>query len=188
MKKFPAALAALLASSFLLAPSARPGGVAHARIESVDLRRMMKRADGAVFAEIVGRDVFFASEEDGPGLYFTRLTLRGIALDDGRAIEVDVLHHGGILDESNGAWNSEAPSADDTALGTRVIAFYTWVDDLGGGTAGNALFGSQGGIYRIVEGPLGATVLGRGAGFAVNHNVSVGALTRAIETLSVEAR
>jgi hypothetical protein len=164
------------------------GAVARASIERVDLRKMLQRTDGAVFAEIVGREVFFAPEPDGPGLFFTRLTLAGRTLRDGYAIRVDVLHVGGVLDELHGAWSSEAPSADDTALGTRVIAFYSWVDDLGGGVAGNALFGSQGGLFRTLEGPLGPTVLGRGAGFAVAHNVSIAALTRAVETLAVEGR
>jgi hypothetical protein len=175
----------------LLLLAARPGdgsGVAHASIERVDLREMMQRADGAVFAEIVGREVFFAPERDGPGLYFTRLTLAGLTLRDGYAIRVDVLHVGGVLDELHGAWSSEAPSADDTALGTRVVAFYSWVDDLGGGVAGNALYGAQGGLYRTAEGPLGATVLGRGAGFAVAHNVSVPALGEALATLAAEGR
>jgi hypothetical protein len=137
---------------------------------------------------LVGREVFFAPEPDGPGLYFTRLTLAGRTLRDGYAIRVDVLHVGGVLDELHGAWSSEAPSADDTALGTRVVAFYSWVDDLGCGVAGNALYGAHGGLYRTAEGPLGATVLGRGAGFAVAHNVSVPALGEALATLAAEER
>lgn len=177
MKNVPALLFGLLA---LLTLSPLP----EARIEEMNLKRMMQTADGAVFAEVVAREVFFAPETNGPGLYFTRLTLEGVTLEDGTAIRVDVVHLGGVLDEDYGAYVSEAPSADDTAIGTRVIAFYTWVDNLGGGVAGNALYGAQGGIFRAVEGPTGTVVLGRGAGFALAHNLSVDALTAAIQELA----
>jgi hypothetical protein len=185
-----AALAALGAAALLPLVLAPPD-VAHARIEQLDLRRMLQRTDGAVFAEIAAREVFQAADEPGdggPGLFFTRLTLDGVRLADGCAIRVDVVHVGGVVAGAHGAFCSEAPSADDTALGTRVVAFYAWVDDLGGGVAGNALYTAQGGLYRAVEGPLGTSVLGRGPGFAVERNVSIPALAEAVRTLTVEQR
>ena len=38
--------------------------------------------------------------------------------------------------------NSEAPSADDVRIGNRVVAFYKWIDNMGGDLAGNALYAS----------------------------------------------
>jgi hypothetical protein len=178
----------LLAAAGTLALLLGGPAVAHARIESLDLPTMLRRAEGAVYGEIVAREVFFAPEADGPGLYFTRLTIEGVTLEQDHAIRVDVLHVGGVIDEHHGAYVSEAPNADDTAPGTRVVAFYAWVDDLGAGVAGNALYGAQGGLYRAVQGPLGPTVLGRGAGFAVSSNVSVGKLGTAVRTLAAAPR
>lgn len=183
MKKLPALLALPLALGALFVGPQRG---AHASIESLDLRQMMKKCDAAVYGEIVARDVFFVAEAEGPGLYFTRLTLAGATLREGVAIRVDVLFAGGVLDAEHGVYNSEAPSADDTALGKRVVAFYKWSDDLGGGVAGNALYAAHGGLYRAVEGPLGAVALGRGPSFAVAGNTRVGALASAVRTLAAE--
>jgi hypothetical protein len=179
-------LSALLALALAAAPLTAPRRDAHAGIESLDLRQMMKRCDAAVYGEIVAREVFFVAEEQGPGLYFTRLTLAGATLREGVAIEVDVLHAGGILDAEHGVYNSEAPSADDTAVGTHVVAFYKWSDDMGGGVAGNALYAAHGGLYRAVEGPAGTVALGRGASFAVASNTRVGALASAVRALAAE--
>jgi hypothetical protein len=51
-----------------------------------------------------------------------------------------------------------------------VVAFYRWTDDMGGGVPANALVAAHGGLYRTVEGPRGAAVLGRGEGYAVRSN------------------
>ena len=100
-------------------------------------------------------------------------------------ITVEVTYHGGFLNDTEGVFNSEAPSADDVKVGNRVLAFYAWRDNMGGGVAANALIAAHGGLFRAVEGPGGATVLGRGQGYAVNQNVRVSSLETALGTLYV---
>ncbi len=49
--------------------------------------------------------------------------------------------------------------------------------------AGNALMAAHGGLYRTVQSPGDAVVLGRGEGYALTHNIKVGDLDRAIQTI-----
>ena len=42
----------------------------------------------------------------------------------------------------------------------RVVAFYKWLDNMGGDVAANGLYASHGGLYRVIDGPSGAVVLG----------------------------
>ncbi|MEM7308382.1 MAG: hypothetical protein AAF682_17005 [Planctomycetota bacterium] len=182
MKKLLAALAAALVLSV---PTQR---TALARVERLTLSEMMQRCDSAVHGEIVARNVRFVAEPDGPGLYFTTLTVAGYSLCDKVAITVDVTFPGGFLDAENGVFNSEAPSADDTAIGTRVVAFYKWIEDMGGGLAGNALYASHAGLFRTVEGPLGSVALGRGSDFAVSSNLRVASLASAVRSLEAAGR
>lgn len=179
MKKFPVRPTAVLAVLFAL-QLVVPAPAALARIEDMSLREMVRHCDDAVYAEIVDRHVFRVEERGGGHLYFTRLTLEGQSLHDGVAIRVDVLFHGGFIDEENGVFNSEAPPADDTAVGTRAVVFYRWVEDLGGGVAGNALFAAHGGLFRTVQGPQGAVALGRGQNYALDSNVQVNTLRTAV--------
>jgi hypothetical protein len=128
------------------------------------------------------------SARDGSELYFTTLTIQGRTLDGGQPITVDVSYRGGFVSETEGVFNSEAPSADDVKLGRRVVAFYRWTDDMGGGVAANALMAAHGGIYRVVEGSRGAAVLGRGEGYAVRANVRLEQLASAVQTLSASKK
>ena len=185
MKSFPART--LLAVGAALAVlGLGPAGPAHARIEALSLEEMLARCDNAIFGEIVARHVTFVPEPDGPGLYFTTLTLEGYGLVDRVPIRVDVTHGGGFLDEERGVFNSEAPSADDTRVGTRVVAFYKWVENMGGGLSGNVLYAGHGGLFRTVEGPLGTMALGRGESFAVRSNMRLDQLHTAALTLAEE--
>ena len=181
-KKF---LALLAAFAFVASVPNRP---AFARIESLDLPTMMRRCDNAVFGEIIQRHVFFVDEPNGPGLFFTTLTLEGYSLKDKVPIQVDVTIPGGFLDEETGVHNSEAPSADDTAVGTRAIVFYKWMDNMGGGVSGNAVYAAKGGLFRAVDGPLGAVALGRGDTFAVARNMQVSNLESAVRQLAGQNR
>ena len=81
-------------------------------------------------------------------------------------------------------FNSEAPAADDVKLGKRVVAFYRWADDIGGGVPANALVAAHGGLYRTVEGPRGPAVLGRGEGYAISSNRYVSQLESAVRLLA----
>ena len=160
------------------------GAVSHrapAQIKAFTLEEMVSESDGALFGEIVSRRVFRVDHPvDGPELYFTRLTITGSAVADGTRMTVDVIYNGGFINEDEGVFNSEAPIADDVKLGNRVVVFYRWSDNLGGDVAGNALMAAHGGLYRTVSGPSENVILGRGRGYAVDFNVKVSDLGKAI--------
>jgi hypothetical protein len=161
------------------------GATAPAQIKSFTLAEMVQTADSAVYGQIVASHVIRVdSAVDGPELYYTTLTLQGRTLADNRPITVDVTFRGGFTSPTEGVFNSEAPAADDVQVGKRVVAFYRWSDDLGGGVAANALVAAHGGIYRTVEGPSGPAVLGRGAGYAVGANVRLEQLASAVNLLA----
>ena len=148
--------------------------LATAQIERLDLGQMVARADNAVHGRIVASEVVRIDDPvDGPGLYYTHLMIEGTSLYDGRTISVPVTFPGGFISPEEGVHNSEAPSADETRVGTEVIAFYKWSDNMGGGLAANALYASHGGIYRVAATRNGPVALGKGEGFAIASNVRV---------------
>ena len=154
---------------------------ARAQIKSFTLEEMVQLADQSVHGQILASRVFRAdSPRDGEGLYFTTLTIQGRALASGQPITVDVTFRGGFLSETEGVFNSEAPAADEVKVGRRVIVFYRWSDDMGGGVAANALVAAHGGLYRVVEGARGAAVLGRGEGYAIRANQRLEQLESAV--------
>lgn len=156
-----------------------------AQIKSFTLEEMVLTADQAVYGQIIGSRVFRVdSPIDGEGLFFTTITIQGRTLANGQATTVDVTFRGGFLDETEGVFNSEAPAADDVRVGKRVVAFYRWADDIGGGVPANVLMVGHGGLYRTVEGPRGAAVLGRGEGYAISSNRYVAQLESAVRLLS----
>ncbi len=158
--------------------------VVPAQIKSFTLAEMVATADHAVHGQIIASRVTRVdSPRDGEGLYYTTLTLQGRTLADARPITVDVTFRGGFLSETEGVFNSEAPSADDTKVGKTVVAFYRWSDDLGGGVAANQLVAAHGGLYRVVEGARGAAVLGRGEGYAIRNNVRLAELGSAVQLM-----
>ena len=158
-----------------------------AQIKELTLPEMVADTDDAVFGEIVGSHVFRVDHPtDGAELYFTTLTIEGSSLVDSTPLTVDVTFMGGFIDEENGVWNSEAPSADDVKIGNRVVAFYKWQDNMGGDVAANALYAMHGGLYRTVAGPRGTMVLGRGNGYAVSKNVKLADLDKAITSLKID--
>jgi hypothetical protein len=160
------------------------GSLPCAQIRSLSLAEMARAADGAVHGQITAVRVFRADDPaDGPGLYYTTLTIQGRALADARALTVDVTFRGGFVSATEGVFNSEAPAADDIQVGRTVVAFYRWSDDLGGGVPANALVAAHGGLYRTVEGPRGPTALGRGPGYAIAANVRVEELEGACNRL-----
>jgi hypothetical protein len=78
---------------------------------------------------------------------------------------------GGWIDETHGSFNSEAPSADDTKVGNKVVCFYKHVENMGGDFAGNVIYTWHGGIYRTFERKNDTIVQGRGDGYAISNNV-----------------
>ena len=161
-----------------------------AQIVRLSLDEMTTRTDNAIVGTIVGsRVVDLGNELDGFGLYYTVLTIEGNSIYDGRATTVDVVARGGWIDEQRGigCWNSEAPSADLMAVGKRAVAYYCWDDDIGRGVAANRLYAAHGGFFRVVEGPRGPIVIGRGAGYAIGKNMKLASLTAASSSILNEA-
>jgi hypothetical protein len=150
------------------------GGVGLAQIESLTLEQMVQKTDSAITGTIVKRKVFRVDHPtDGPQLYFTTLTIQGRDLAVGGANTVEVTFPGGFIDEEEGVWNSEAPTADEIKIGNEVVAFYGWIDNMGGDVAANALWASHGGLYRVANSRSGKVVLGKGDGYAVSSNMDL---------------
>ena len=155
-----------------------------AQIERLDLSQMVSKADNAVFGTIVNKEVIRIDHpEDGAELYFTTLTVEGQSLKTGENLTVDVVFSGGFVDADHGVNNSEAPSADDTRIGNRVVAFYKWSTNLGGQLAGNGLYAAHGGLFRTFENRGRTVVQGRGEGYAVPENVEYTKLKSDVTTL-----
>lgn len=171
----------LLAAAALLSSAA----LSRADIERLDLAQMIAKADDAVLGTITKKHVFRVDHpKDGPELYFTTLTIEGRSLKDDRTASVDVTFPGGFIDETHGVYNSVAPSADDTKTGNRVVAFYKWVENMGGDVSGNSLYASHGGLYRTFDAKRGAIVQGRGAGYAIPTNVELTTLKHDVSELA----
>jgi hypothetical protein len=155
-----------------------------AQIERLDLSQMVSKADNAVFGTIVNKEVIRIDHPtDGAELYFTTLTVEGQSLRTGENLTVDVVFSGGFVDADHGVNNSEAPSADDTRIGNRVVAFYKWSTNLGGQLAGNGLYAAHGGLFRTFENRGRTVVQGRGEGYAVPENVEYTKLKSDVSTL-----
>ncbi|MDA1264842.1 MAG: hypothetical protein O2816_07175 [Planctomycetota bacterium] len=158
--------------------------LAEASIERLTLRQMIAKSDAGLVGEIIATKVIAVPLDDGGDeLTFTELTIEGADLITGDAVTVTVSYPGGVLPGDRGSYNSEAPSQDDVKLGNRVLAFYTWTDNLGGGHATNELHAWHGGLFRTFTDKQGRVVVqGRGPGYAVSRNMrlaDLGDLARA---------
>jgi hypothetical protein len=179
----------LLFSALLLAV-ATAGPSARAQIKRMTLDEITTTTDHAVVGTIVDREVIdLGNEVDGFGLYYTVLTIQGESLHDGRKTTVDVVARGGWIDEQRGigAWDSEAPTQDELAIGKKVVVYYHWVDNIGRGVGANRLYASHGSFFRTVEGPEGTVVMGRGEGYAIDKNVKLTSLRQATRSILTEA-
>lgn len=154
---------------FALALAAAAG----ASIERLNLRQMIGKADAGVVGEITSHKVIAVPlDRDGEEMTFTKLEIRGHDLVSGKPVTAQVSYPGGVLPGERGGYNSEAPSQDDVKLGNRVVAFYKWSDNMGGGYASHALYASHGGLFRTFTDKKGRIVVqGRGSGFAVSKNI-----------------
>lgn len=142
-----------------------------AKIESLTLPQINAKADDCVSGVIRSVEVVRIDHPtDGRELFYTHLRIEGVSLRDGQPADVVVTFAGGVLPSGEGVWNSEAPSADDTRVGNRVVAFYKWTDNMGGDLAANAIYAAHGGLYRVMSTRRGEIVLGRGAGYAIDDN------------------
>ena len=150
------------------------GVAGRAQVERLDLDQMVRKTDDALFAEIVGHRVFRVDDPiDGPELYYTTLSIEGRLLGSTQTTTVGVTFAGGFIDDAHGVWNSEAPTADETRLGNRVLAFYKWSDNMGGDLAANALYAAHGGLYTTLQAGGETIVQGRGDGYAIRQNATI---------------
>lgn len=156
-----------------------------AQIERLDLTQMVQRADDAVLGTIVDRNVIRIDHPvDGPELYYTALTVEGRSLSSNLPTTVDVWFGGGFVSETEGVFNSEAPSMDDQKIGNQIVAFYKFEENMGGDLSGNALMGWHGGLFRTFESRNATIVQGRGDGYAIATNVRLDALDLQIKSLA----
>jgi len=156
-----------------------------AQIERLDLNQMVQRADDAVVGTIVERNVIRIDHPvDGPELYFTSITVEGRSLSTNQPTSVDMWFGGGFINETDGVFNSEAPSMDDQKVGNQVVAFYKFEENMGGDLSGNALMCWHGGLYRTFESRNATFVQGRGDGFAIGQNVRLDMLDTQIKSLA----
>jgi hypothetical protein len=155
-----------------------------AQIVRLDLPKMMASADDVVYGTIVDKHVIRIDHPiDGPELYYTTLTIQGRSLKSDLPLTVDVSHGGGFIDATRGAFNSEAPSADDERVGTQVVCFYKHAVNMGGDFEGNSIVAWHGGIFRTFERRGNVIVQGRGDGYAVSTNVALTDLGNQIKAI-----
>lgn len=149
-----------------------------AKIKAMTLEEMVRTMDDAVVGKIVHSHSFRVDHPvDGPELYYTTITVEGRSLADGQPKTADVTFLGGFIDETNGTFNSESPSMQETELGTEVVVFHLWTPNIGGDVACHALIGGHGGLFPVVRNRDGQSiVLGRGQGYPVSNNVPLAEL------------
>lgn len=164
------------------------GSLATAQIERLDLPTMVAKTDDSVVGTIVSKEVIRIDHPvDGPELYYTTLKIEGQSLQDGKTFEIDVTFPGGFIDAKNGVYNSEAPSADETKVGNKVVAFYKRAN-MGGDLVANALYASHGGLYRTFQHRGETLVQGRGEGYAITNNVALHTLERDVAQMAKAKR
>lgn len=174
---------------FAVATLFTAAAIGTAQIERLDLPTMLQKADDAVVGTITHSEVIRIDHPvDGPELYYTHITIEGRSLSTGEDVSKVVTFHGGFIDDENGVYNSESPSADDVRMGSDVVAFYSWTDNMGGDLAANALYAGHGGVYRTVKGRKGTVVLGRGEGYAVSKNILLADLDSEVSRITREQR
>lgn len=165
------------------------GAIGAAQIERLDLNQMVAKTDNSIVGEIIASKVFKVDDPvDGVDLFYTTLTIAGRSLVDGKLLEIPVTFPGGFISPEVGVHNSEAPAADEIRVGNEVVAFYKWSDNMGGQVAGNALYASHGGIYRVVQSGGEYVALGKGAGYALDKNWKLKQLDAQITLLSDQVK
>ena len=165
------------------------GAIGVAQIERLDLSQMVAKTDNSIVGEIIASKVFRVDDPiDGPDLFYTTITIKGRSLVDGKVLEIPVTFPGGFISPEEGVHNSEAPAADEIRIGNEVIAFYKWSDNMGGRVAGNALYASHGGIYRVAKSSGDYIALGKGTGYAIEKNWKLKSLDAEISRLDGELK
>jgi hypothetical protein len=184
--KFMLTKGRLLATAGLLAAAA----VGFAQVERLDLPTMIQRTgcEGTILGKIVKQEVF-RTDVPNKGLFFTQLTVEGTDLVSGLPKTIEVKYIGGFISPNEGAYNSEAPHADDVKVGNEVLIFHKFEEDMGNGVSGHTPYAWHGGVYRVVDTARnGKVVLGRGTGYAVSKNWKLGELKAEIARICSEQK
>jgi len=165
----------------LLAVIGTPGD---AQILRLDLQQMVEQSDGAVYGTIEAKETIRIDHPiDGPELYYTTLTIAGTDVNTGAPTTVNMSYAGGFINEEEGVYNSEAPEADLTQVGTKVLAFHKWSDNMGGDFASNVIYAAHGGIYPTFQDSRDQVIVqGRGDGYAIPSNIHLSQLTQRVQT------
>ena len=157
---------------------------AAASIESLDLRKMVARADDAVAGTITAKRTTLVTDPmNGPQVY-TWLTLKGTSLYTGQPTTKEV----GFLGGSFGDYDyfvSTMPSPSETQPGNRVVVFSRREQDFGG-PGNHAIYAALGGIFRMQAGRGGEVALGKGKGFAIERTTYLADLMKTVPTLRAE--
>ena len=172
--------------SFVLAAFLLLGPALGAQVRALTLSEMVEVADQGVFGQILSKRVQRLDALDGRTLYYTTMVVEGRQLADGTPVRVEVAFPGGFINEEEGYWHSESPSADETRVGSEIIAFYKWSPGMGGALDANWLYANHGGLFRTVAGPADHVVLGRGEGYAIAKNMRLSDLDQSVAKIRVE--
>ncbi len=157
---------------------------AAASIESLDLRKMVARADDAVAGTIIAnRTTLVTDPMNGPQV-FTWLTVKGTSLYSGQPATKEV----GFLGGSYGDFDyfvSTMPSSSETQPGNRVVVF-SRRETAFGGPGNHAIYAALGGIFRMQAGRGGEVALGKGKGFAIEKTTYLADLMKTVPSLRAE--
>ncbi len=159
---------------------------ASAQVKAMNLSEMVESADRGVLGQIVSKRVTRLDAPDGRAYYYTTMLVDGRLLAEGTPIQLEVSFPGGFVSEEEGYWHSESPSAEETEVGATVVLFTKWYAGLGGNLSADWLYALHGGLFRTVESPSGAVVLGRGQGYAVAKNMRLADLQQAVARIQQE--
>ena len=154
---------------------------AFADVMALDLKTMVQKyADVAVVGTIEGVTYSERPLDDGSPAAYTNLVVKGENLYTGKAETVTASFVGGFIGAQR-IQSAEEPSAAETQVGRRVVAFTApWPSK--GNAPPRCLVAQHAGIFLVQPGPKGEVVLGKGEGFAVPRNLLLAELkTQAAE-------
>jgi len=138
-----------------------------AAIKALNLEELMTITSDVVYGTIVDKEVI-TLDHPWQGAVYTKLTIQGESLRDGKQATTEVVFHGSH-DPSDNYIISEMPELQDTREGGKVVVLFNKTAELGGRNLAYDLSG----VYRVESG-FGAPVLvGKGEGFAFPVNTKL---------------
>lgn len=146
-------------------------GTTVACIEALDLNKMVSKTDACIRGTVtnVHTGLSVVNDTTEPRI-FTFVTIEGENLYTGKTETMEMAFMGGTHQGVTQTFTT-MPAAADYRVGNKVVAFSSKVE--GWGTVDRCLYAGYGGIYREISTPKGDVVLGRGADFAIEHNIKL---------------